>query len=455
MGSITYDFLNNSFLFREQDIDNEYSSYSNSQVEEEIEKYIAFVEKSSEDLESEISSTSELKMFSSSKHQPISFLTQSALYLDQYIIQDPLFELSTRQTKSEEALGSHVGYYPLDVDKHKISLACRYLKTLTPMIAANYLKLFPISRYTRSKWDGRLTLPPTEEMNRILPNDVEDFFWKKVKLNNLKSFGDGKFGIKPSEDFKVSRAIHVSFGDDDFWNGNMYHLTQIEVLPTDEDGKVQIRSYLPDTLPTIESFQNWVTESVNKSAYGVFSNTSKEINLSERLGATYLTDNTLKYDLLTMNTGKPKETIKSFAASSFLNYEVPFIENIEISKLMELKQKDGDAFTNFRIEFQKQIRDLRLVNDPKVFNQKIESIYHEFYEVQVQKVNQKMEQVSRQMKATAAMSIASIVPAVATGGLSLFGLLVAGAKGYQSYDKYYTDAKNNPAFMLWKSKRKN
>jgi len=158
--------------------------------------------------------------------------------------------------------------------------------------------------------------------------------------------------------------------------------------------------------------------------------------------------------LLRLNGYSQEKSIENFSLETFLNYEIPFLENIDLDKLMELKEFDGDVFENFRIELQKNMRDLRSLEDPEIMKQKIESIYHEFYVVQVNKVNQKVSQFKKQLAGTVGISLASIVPAVTTGGLSLFGLIIAGSKGYKDYAKYYEEAKNNPAFLFWKTKKK-
>lgn len=454
MGSITYDFLNESVLFSEADIENNYASYTNKRIEDEIGKYLEFVMNNSEILEKEVNSVdSDLKVFSSVENQSINYLTQTALYLDQFIIQDPLHLLHVNQTTESKMLGKHVGYSPVEIDKVRIAETCRYLKEITPMIASNHVKLFPIQEYTKKRWNGGLNLP-VNNYKGILPEQVENFFFENVKLNNLKSNGNGEFYLNLKDQFDISRAIHVSFGKDNIHNGNMYHLTTMEFSPIDENNNVTMRSYLPDHPPSKEEFETWVNQSINSSAINVYTTTAKEVELGVKLGATFLTDNSLKSDLLRINGGEPENSIEKFSLETFLNYEIPFIDRIDMQSLMDLKEKSGDEFANFRIELQKNLRELRSLNDVQAMKEKIESMYHEFYVVQVNNVNQKMDHLKKQMGATAVISLASLIPAVATNGLSLFGLLVAGAKGYSDYNKYYEKVKTNPSFLFWKSRKK-
>jgi len=455
MGSITYDYLNESFLFDDGEIERNFASYSNKEIDTELEKYVEFILSNSGEIESEINEQeSDLKVFSSTKEHSVSFLKQTALYLDQIIIQDPLLNQSTRQTTETETVGKHIGYSPLEVDKSEVAKVCKYLKEITPMVSANHIKLFPISEYVNTKWSKQLYLNSIKSKG-ILPQEVDKFYWDNVKLSNVKSNGKGQFFIDPKDEFNISRAIHVSFGDDNIANGNIFHKTQMLLYPPDENNQALLKMIMPKELPTKLEFEHWVSDSIDSSAINHYSTTVKEIELSVLLGSTYLTDEQVKSDLLRLNSDVPENTIESYSLEKFLNYELPYLDNIDLDKLMELKEYDGEIFENFRIELQRNLRELRSLTDPDQMREKIESIYHEFYIVQSNKVNQKVNQFKQQLASTAVISMASLIPAIATNGLSLLALLMAGANGYRDYSKYYEEAKNNPAFLFWKTRKKN
>lgn len=269
---------------------------------------------------------------------------------------------------------------------------------------------------------------------------------------NLHSDGKGKWHLIPDSSLEIGRAISVSFGHDNFGNGMLFHLSENEYLPTDNPSVVEIRSYIPDQAPSPESFEAWVFQSVNKTAINIYDNTVNELRLAQNLNSTYLTDDQLKSDLLRINTQPKKQSIESFALESFLNYEIPFVENLDPGRLMQIKENE-EIFTNFRLEFQKNLRDLRSLDDVDLLHERIESLYHEFYSVQVNKIDQKFAQLKRQMGATAVISLASIIPAFATSGVSLLGLVYAGAKGFKEYDKYRENVSSNPAFIFWRTKK--
>jgi len=56
---------------------------------------------------------------------------------------------------------------------------------------------------------------------------------------------------------------------------------------------------------------------------------------------------------------------------------------------MDIRNNDGEAFQNFRMELEKHLRELRLENDPENLKLKRENLVHELTEVQVHAVNEK------------------------------------------------------------------
>ena len=100
MGTKIFDFLTESFLFNDDNIESLFTKYSDNQLKIELSKYREFVLTS--DLESEIinnCSTSHLNVFSGQKYLPHSFLKQSAFYVEKQIINDPLFSLTHISSK--------------------------------------------------------------------------------------------------------------------------------------------------------------------------------------------------------------------------------------------------------------------------------------------------------------------------------------------------------------------
>ena len=92
MGSTVYSFLSESFLFNHEALDTRYASFTDAQLRSELEQYRAHILSRLNELKSEISTTQgRLKFLAERDHFSTRRLMQSALYLDQVILPDPLF----------------------------------------------------------------------------------------------------------------------------------------------------------------------------------------------------------------------------------------------------------------------------------------------------------------------------------------------------------------------------
>lgn len=92
MGSRTYDFLADSFLFRDSLLDECYASVPEQELVKELRKYREFVLANEDALLSEVAhGNSTLNVFSGERVN-LPMLKACALYVHQYIIDDPLFD---------------------------------------------------------------------------------------------------------------------------------------------------------------------------------------------------------------------------------------------------------------------------------------------------------------------------------------------------------------------------
>src|SRR5690349_14303241 len=99
MGSKTYDFLTDSFLFDSSLVDEQFSSVNETDINRELQRYREFCLSIVPDLYAEISSDpSSLKVFSGTKRVRLDLLKQSAFYIHQHVLYDPLFPFTNEHT---------------------------------------------------------------------------------------------------------------------------------------------------------------------------------------------------------------------------------------------------------------------------------------------------------------------------------------------------------------------
>lgn len=453
MGSITYDFLADSLFFNKTSLENQFSNETDQRIEKELTEYRQFCIDNQEELIKEIKEKdSFLKVFSSTEAPPYQMLKQTALYVDQFIIYDPLFKHSDFQSEMTKVTGQYLGYEQSGLNRQGIWKASKLLKEITPMIVANYVKVFPLSYHFETPKTIPLNLP-IDYYNGILPESILKFFWENASVRSMIKNDSGGWMVDENKLYPC-RGIVVGFKGTNFSSGLLYHLFETEILEYDEETQLaKFRQTLPDEPPTTEMFNAWVTQSVNSASKAYFDRIYNEAFIASSLNSTYLCNNEFTDKLLKRNF-ETKESIPTYTATEVMNLDLPFLDNIDIEKLMDIRMHEEDVFTNFRLELEKHFRELRTESDDEIKQQKIENIFHELNDVQGQKIKQKISDLRKSKAVTASIGMGGLASSIHTSGFSLIATALALAKGYKDYLDYQQQVKNNPAYLLWKAQRK-
>jgi hypothetical protein len=453
MGSITYDFLKNSFLLSSEDMKENYRRFSDKQLEKELSRYREYCIKNYENLSNEIlKEKSDLKVFSSSGRIDFDSLKQSALYINQQVIDDPIFKLTKPKGEAVEVFSKAFGYNNSEkLDRRSIASAAKKIELLTPMIAANYVKIFPIS--LAFEVDNKKGVPfkyyPNHGENS-LPEEIMKFYHKNMKINSLKK--EDKGWVVENKVYP-SRGIVIGFQNHDFEDELLFHLTENKYEKTDKEDVLTVIFDLPETPPDEHSFKLWVYQSLNQTAKAHFDKIFKENVLASKLGLNYLTSSPFNAELLQQHLNK-KQSIKDFTATQFLNMELPFLSQIKTDDLMKVRNEDGEVFETFRKTLEKEFKTLRTISDSEELARKKEDIIHELYDVQVQSINRKMSSLTKKTYIDATLMIGGLTGTIMTGGWSLIATAIAIGRGYNNYSDYLGKVKENPSFFLWKAKQK-
>lgn len=455
MGSVTYNFLADSLFFHKDSLENDFVNESDERIEKELQDYRKHCIDNYEELIKEIvERDSFLKVFSSSDETPLNLLKQTSLYVDQFIIKDPLFNLTDIQSEMTTTTAKYLGYQnDGKLDRKNLKKASSFLKEITPMIAGNYIKIFPLSYHFEAPKQIPLNLP-VDYYNGVLPKEIMQFFWDNVSVRSMEKLKNGEGWQVVQDKLYPCRSIVVDFKDTFFKSSMIYHLFEMEIINFDEaSGKATFRQTLPDTAPDLNYFNAWVTQSINSTSKHFFDRVFTENFIASNLNSTYLCDNDFTSKLVSQHYNT-KETIQTETASRILNFDLPFLDNIDIDKLMFVREQDAEIFTNFRIELEKHFRELRTLNDPKIIQQKTENIFHELNEVQVQKIKQKIDYINKQVFVNSLVGVGGLAGSFSTGGFSLLATALALGKGYKDYIDYKEKVKENPSYLLWKIRKK-
>jgi hypothetical protein len=447
MGATIFGFLTESFLFEEALMDELFSGVSEQELKKELRAYREYCLAHLLEIEEESASASELRMFSGMERVELELLKQSAFYVEQHVLQDPLFPLTYESGQMNEVMQQYLGFKDTSINRKKLSSILRFLKSLTPMVAANYVKFLPVSY---------LFEPPQEEipiiyspnyLKDILPPVVLDYFHKEAIVESLRATENGWM---VENGLRLCRGISVRFKQHYMSEARIYHLLEQEFNELDQKtNTVDFRMHLPDTPPSPDLFNVWVYQSINRAAGDIYERLLSDIRISNRLGSTYLTDSKFIFGLINQVQPTPG-SIKTNTVNTLLNMELPFLDSVDIETLMKVRRDDGEAFKNFRVELDSKLKQLRLENDPKRLSVLAANAMHELSEVQLHQITQKLSEIKHRALADAAILSAGLYGGIQTEGWSVIVLGLAIAKGYKTAMEYWEKVKQNPSFFLWR-----
>ncbi len=188
MSRVLYDFLTESFLFREDYLAEDFASFSVEELEAELQRYREYVLASLNEIATEINARSSmLSIFFDTLVRPqpsMERLKQCALYFDFVVVDDPLFALSKQPDPMAKAPTEVLGYRQPRLERKKVALAARFMESLAPMVGADFLKFSPVSLdYEPS--DGipfRISGTPFSEN---VPAELHPFFRDRVQVHSM------------------------------------------------------------------------------------------------------------------------------------------------------------------------------------------------------------------------------------------------------------------------------
>jgi len=450
MGSPLYNFLTESFLLDSEHIEDGYDKFSDDELRQELDRYRdhalseAPVPSDFEQLD--------LRVSAGTNTVSLDKLKQGALYVEQVVVDDPLFRLTHRQSEIARVSSQALGFEkdPDRVDRRRLVAAASYLKEITPMVASDYVVPIPVSVLFEPPAEIPLYAPADRNKSAV-PEGIREWFWDRVQLSSLERTEDGWIDVG---EFNIGRGLRVSFEgagrDGDF----IYHLQEAEVVDYDDEEDVaRFAMRIPDHPPQEKEFYAWVEQSVNGSAYELIKRFHTEAAFSYDLNSSYLSPNPFAFELLQQTIGEDSN-IPTHTANSVLQFDLPLV-NADAETLMKIRDKEGEAFQNFRLKLEELFRELREIDDPNEAEKRKENLAHEISEVQVRDVQQKVSSIKKKLPYEVAGIAISLASGIATGGLStVAGLaaLGAAAKAGLTAQNYRTEVAQHPAYFLWRVK---
>ncbi|QSO46750.1 hypothetical protein [Alicyclobacillus mengziensis] len=365
-------------------------------------------------------------------------------------MRDPIFEFTTFQSAIADTMGEFLGFENTGLDREALSSTIKYVKSMTPLVALDFMKFVPLHFSDNQVREVLLHYSPTR-FSGLVPKDILKLFHKRAEVKQL---------IRESQGWRIDdaplrpcRGIAIGFKGHNETSINTYHLLESEVVSMDDATRqVLFRQYLRDEPPDTAYFLSWVFQSINRSAGGLFKELVHDLEQVGHVGGMYLATSDFVRELLDYRFGNTSD-LRQDVANLAMNLDLPILENVSLQRIVEIRAKDGEAFANFRVALERNLRSLRSINDAVKLKTELENISHELSEAQVSDIQSKMRGLTKKTLVNGVIGAASLGTTILSHGITLFGVILAATKGYEQYSQYLDEVKQNPAYFLWKVKK--
>lgn len=448
MGSIIYGHLNDSLLLDESLIAAQFQGVSDVALQLALKQYRDFCIANLDELLEEVSpEAGKLRLFVG-ENADERILKQGAFYLDTVIMADPLFNLTRPDHEATSAWSRAFDMpNPESLDRRGVVKAAKTLLSCRSLVANGYVRFFP----TTLENEAPAELPfyaPSDGFENVLPPHLLKLYKEAADVRSVVASPKGLL-VQPN--LELGRRIHVDFDGKESGRAFGYNLAVQEVVSWNrESGRAQFAMRMPNTPPSKEMFDAWVSQSVNSSARMHFEMLHRDIRWSARFGSQYMTRSQFAASVLDSTDEVSSSSIPSSTASGWLNLKLPTFDSVSMGRLMAARS-DEEAFRRFRLQLEKHFRELRLETDPEKRRQKTENAMHELVDIQLTEVDSAIRRLKRKGVLTGLGAVASLAAATATSGASLIATMCAAYAGYKTFEEYRISAKESPAYFLWQT----
>lgn len=449
MSHYVYEYLADTFILHIEHIKENYRRFTDDEITQLLQDYREYSLNLLNSQSLTIASSEEsISSIATGTMSDLSSLKRTALYLDQIVVSDPVFEQSRLFSEVDVSLAKFIGKKEENlIDRVSLSRAAQKLIDLRPFVVGGYVKLYPLS-YHQERQGNVPFLYSNVGFEDALPKNLLKYYNRRAKVRTVNAV-DGKLMVM--EHLENCRQIDIQFEGMRGGFGMGYTLTSGEFEALDEDVNFLLKQNIPTTLPELDVFDGWVKQSINRTARNHFDDLQKRILLAEQLNCIFCCEYEFENNLLRTNPKNDK--IPSNTLKSTLEIDVPYLDSVSVEDLMSLRNSDGEAFQNFRLEHERIVRSARHETSPEKVRAIVEDGHHELLEVQVKQLTPKIKSYRRIMSIEGIIGVAGLAASIPTGGVSVYVTVLAALAGCKSYLEYASKLKSNPCYFMWKVKK--
>jgi hypothetical protein len=443
MGSPLYDLLADSVLFDDHQIDVAYADLSESRLEEELSKYIVGAAKVAFTIqESLLQPAAGLLLATGTALKPRQMLVQGAFYVDRVVMDDPMFRVATSWQMGKIAAEELFKAEPPPVDRRALSWVSRYMKDLTPMVAANYVIFLPVNRAVGFASEA-IPLPPPSDLVITPPPHIVDLLLSQIRMNagtaDIRRRDIGGTEGKP--------AIWVEF---EGLEGATWFRTSSASPPSLTSPSRE------EVLRIVRSQEDWglagitIAAAARYAIHQAYRMIMGEYSVAKLVNASYATESPLAFDVLKAMEILGEPSTEVAAGRAVLDLKMPFLPNVNPGTLMDIRERESEAFRAFQQSLERALRILSQTSDPGERDRIVQDLTHDA-DAEVERVNRTVRRAHRSLAVDVAL--ATLSAATAWQGSWREAAVPAVSSLIRAASRVRSQTHQGDWFFLWKVRR--
>lgn len=459
MAHINYNFLTESFLFK-SGIEDGFSKYTDDEIRKELDKYRNHILVNIEKIRTEVNLDKRrinvtIESFNSRPDRRL--LKQLALYVDCVLIADPLFDLTKHASEASEVMTEYMGMQRHDkIDRVVLVEALKYMKDNTSLIVCDFIKFVPTALIHEAPKDIPIRYDE-HGFRDSLPSNLMPYLKDKMDVRNVKSY-DGHLIVALEEPLRKGTMLYLYYPEMEHRGGEIVAFQRMEREgDIGSDGRFKARLYIPDTISDFE-FSTWLEQSRNTAAKHIFDETVKEYAFASGFDSMYLTQYDIKAHILSTLWDN---SVRADIANMAMSMRVPIIENADLDTVLDIRNKYGESFKNFRTELGNKLIKLRTIDDQDKLLSQLAEFAFQINETSINAIDQELRTIKRSIGVDASIVTGSIlISCIANNNGSVAGMAMSAvgilsgmfviAKEVSGDVKNLMNIKDKPEYFLWK-----
>ena len=367
MSNIAFNFLTESFLFNEAD--SVYHKRTLQEIDNEIEKYRNYIIANLKNINDEINKKYNFIQPLLKLHTIPSMneLLQGSIFLDTYLIDDPIFSYNCNSIKFANYERKKVGLKEVTDDdiKKELSDLAIYMKSLTKgvTIEIGYIKFYPFSLGLQYEYNPQIKIPDLSINN--IPENVYNWFKERLVVLNMEN-------NRTNSKLTISNKILLFFKDDEEGEPYFEHLHQI--IPEKYNGKTLRIRLDGDYIPDLDSYNNWVSEMSIKTIKNKILSYAYRDEICSFFNSPICLQSAFEQSFYNTNF---QNNNSNFHKLGF-NLNIPGLQNISFDKAMEIRKSAHLSFLAFQEKLLNDSKALRTTTDEKQYDLIIQEIEQDY-----------------------------------------------------------------------------